>query len=186
MIFSKTPLPGVIELEPTVFGDNRGFFLETYHRERYRKAGIDCLFVQDNHSHSQKNILRGLHYQLRAPQDKLIYVVAGEIFDVAVDIRKGSPTFGNWFGTRLSSRNKHQLFVPKGFAHGFCVLSDTADVCYKCSELYDAEDDYGIRWSDPSIGIDWPLSEPVLSLKDKKNLYLSDIPDDRLPCYAPE
>ena len=183
MIFSETSLPGVIKLEPTVFGDNRGFFLETYHQDRYRRGGIQCSFVQDNHSHSQKNILRGLHYQLKASQDKLIYVVTGEIFDVAVDIRKGSPTFGKWFGTRLSSGNKHQLFVPKGFAHGFCVLSETADVCYKCSALYDPEDDYGIYWSDPSIGIEWPLSEPILSPKDQKNPLFTDIPDDRLPRY---
>ena len=140
--------------------------------------------MQDNHSHSQQNALRGLHYQLDNPQDKLIYVVTGEIFDVAVDIRKGSPTFGKWFGTRLSDRNKHQLFVPKGFAHGFCVLSETADVCYKCSGLYDPEDDYGIHWSDPTIGIDWPVTNPILSPKDKKNLSLSDIPDDRLPRYT--
>jgi dTDP-4-dehydrorhamnose 3,5-epimerase len=184
MIFSETSLPGVIRMEPAVFGDSRGFFMEIYHRERYRAGGIGCAFMQDNYSHSQKNILRGLHYQLNKPQDKLIFVMAGEIFDVAVDIRKGSPAFGRWFGTHLSSANKHQLFIPRGFAHGFCVLSETADVFYKCSELYDPDDDYGILWSDPSIGIQWPLSDPVLSPKDQQNAPLSEIPENRLPRYG--
>jgi len=181
--FIKTDLPGVVVIKPDVFGDHRGFFLETYHSGLYTAGGAGREFVQDNHSHSIKYTLRGLHYQLKHPQAKLIYVVKGEIFDVAVDIRKGSPTFGKWTGSVLSEDNKEQLFVPEGFAHGFCVLSGTADVIYKCSDLYTPDDQYGILWSDPEIGIQWNVKEPLLSDKDSKCLKLSEVPEEYLPVY---
>jgi len=177
----KTKLPGVLAIEPDVFKDDRGFFLETYHHSKYTEAGIDIPFVQDNHSHSRKGTLRGLHYQLRHPQDKLVYVITGEIFDVAVDIRRGSSTFGQWAGVTLSQENKRQIFLPKGFAHGFCVLSETADVIYKCGDFYTPGDDLGIYWADPDIGIEWPVKEPVLSEKDSRNSRLKEIPEDMLP-----
>ncbi len=179
----KTPLPGVLIVEPRVFQDERGFFLETFHQEKYRKAGIDISFVQDNHSHSCKGTLRGLHYQLRHPQAKLISVVQGEIFDVAVDIRRGSPFFGKWTAVHLSGQNKRQLFIPEGFAHGFLVLSDSTDVIYKCSELYFPEDDRGVIWSDPQIGIDWPIKDPILSDKDRQYSRLAEISESLLPVY---
>jgi dTDP-4-dehydrorhamnose 3,5-epimerase len=177
----KTRLPGVLIIEPNVFEDNRGFLLETYHHRKYAEAGIGIPFVQDNHSHSRKGTLRGLHYQLRHPQDKLVYVVTGEIFDVAVDIRHGSSTFGHWAGVTLSQENKRQIFLPKGFAHGFCVLSETADVIYKCSDFYTPGDDLGIYWADPDIGIEWPVKDPVLSEKDTRNPRLKEIPEDMFP-----
>jgi dTDP-4-dehydrorhamnose 3,5-epimerase len=177
----KTRLPGVLVIEPDVFKDDRGFFLETYHHSKYTEAGIDIPFVQDNHSHSRKGTLRGLHYQLRHPQDKLVYVITGEIFDVAVDIRHGSSTFGQWAGIALSQENKRQIFLPKGFAHGFCVLSETADVMYKCSDFYTPGDDLGIYWRDPDIGIEWPVKDPVLSEKDSRNPRLKEIPEDMFP-----
>jgi len=183
MKFIEQSLPGVILIEPDVFEDNRGFFKETYHIAKYGDGGIEHLFVQDNHSHSQKGTLRGLHYQLRHPQAKLVYVVAGEVLDVAVDIRPGSPTFGQWTGTILSEKNRHQLFIPEGFAHGFCVLSETADVIYKCTDLYTPGDDYGVIWSDPAIDIVWPIENPMLSEKDGRNPKLSEIPEDLLPIY---
>lgn len=178
-------LPGVLLIEPRVFEDSRGFFLETFHRRKYADAGMDREFPQDNHSHSRRGVLRGLHYQLRYPQGKLIYVVGGEIFDVAVDIRQGAPTFGQWVGTILSAGNKRQLYVPGGFAHGFCVLSETADVIYKCTDLYAPEDEYGVLWSDPTMGIQWPLETPVLSEKDLRHPQLKDIPADLLPTFTP-
>jgi dTDP-4-dehydrorhamnose 3,5-epimerase len=177
----KTRLPGVLIIEPNVFEDNRGFLLETYHHRKYAEAGIGIPFVQDNHSHSRKGTLRGLHYQLRHPQDRLVYVVTGEIFDVAVDIRHGSSTFGHWAGVTLSQENKRQIFLPKGFAHGFCVLSETADVIYKCSDFYTPGDDLGIYWADPDIGIEWPVKDPVLSEKDTRNPRLKELPEDMLP-----
>ena len=183
--FTNSPLPGVVIVEPLVFSDERGFFLETYHREKYVRGGIDAVFVQDNHSRSRKGVLRGLHYQLNAPQAKLVYVVSGEIFDVAVDIRRNSPTFGRWTGARLSSENHRQLFVPEGFAHGFCTLSPKADVIYKCSNLYDPEDDFGLLWNDPEVGIQWPLSDPVISEKDRVHPTLKTMPADRLPVCNP-
>ncbi len=167
MIFRETQLPGVIEIEPEVFGDPRGFFMEIYHREKYREAGIDVEFVQENHSRSGRRVLRGLHYQLRHPQGKLVRVVAGEIFDVAVDIRRSSPHFGEWAGAVLSAENRRLLYIPPGFAHGFCVTSDLAEVVYLCTDFYDPEDDRGILWSDPEIDIHWPITEPVLSRKDR-------------------
>lgn len=180
----ETELPGVLLVEPRVFNDDRGFFMETYHLEKYRNAGIDEPFVQDNLSHSRRGTLRGLHYQLKHPQGKLIYAVSGEIVDIAADIRKGSPTFGRWLSTVLSAGNRCQLYVPGGFAHGFCVLSETADVMYKCTDLYAPGDEYGILWSDPDMNIQWPVDTPVLSKKDARNPALRDIPENLLPVYA--
>lgn len=181
--FVKTSLPGVLVIEPDVFKDERGFFMETFNQRKYAKAGLNLVFVQDNHSHSRKGTLRGLHYQLHHPQAKLVYVVTGEILDVAVDIRRGSPTFGQWVGTVLSAENKRQIFVPEGFAHGFCIQTETADVIYKCTDLYHPGDDYGIFWADPTIGINWPIGDPSLSNKDSKNPKLSEIPDAHFPVY---
>ena len=183
--FIEVSLPGVMLVELDEFDDPRGFFRESYHRDRYVEGGIRPDFVQDNHSHSVRGTLRGLHYQLRHPQGKLIYVVRGEIFDVAVDIRAGSPTFGRWTGFHLSGENRRQVFIPEGFAHGFYVLSETADVTYKCTHVYVPGDDYGLLWSDPSIGIEWPDTSPLLSEKDGRNPLLKDIPEDRLPVYRP-
>ena len=163
----ETPLPGVRIVEPRVFGDERGFFLETFNAARFAEHGLPTSFVQDNHSRSARGVLRGLHYQRRNPQGKLVSVVRGEVFDVAVDIRQGSPTFGRWFGMTLSESRRQLLWIPPGFAHGFCVLSESADFLYKCTTLYDAADDRGIRWDDPALGIDWPLAEPTLSPKDR-------------------
>lgn len=177
----QTDIPGVIVLEPVVHRDSRGFFLETYHIEKYRDAGISGTFVQDNHSCSRKGTLRGLHYQLRNPQGKLVYVARGEIFDVAVDIRRGSPTFRRWVGVNLSAENRRQLYIPEGFAHGFCVISEAADVFYKCTDLYAPGDDYGILWSDASLAINWPVSAPLLSDKDAGNPLLADVPEENLP-----
>jgi len=181
--FTKTSLSEVLMIAPQVFHDDRGFFLETFHHEKYVEGGIDRAFIQDNHSHSQQGTLRGLHYQLSHAQGKLVYAVTGEIFDVAVDIRKGSPTFGQWVGVTLSAENKHQVYVPEGFAHGFCVLSETADVMYKCTDVYSPEDEGGILWSDPEIGIEWPVSDPILSEKDSRYPKLREVPEDRLPIY---
>ena len=183
MIVRPTDLPGVLVVEPKVHRDDRGFFLETYHRERYREHGIDADFVQDNHSRSEGPILRGLHAQRTRPQGKLVRVVAGEIFDVAVDIRRGSPSFKRWTGERLSAANAFQLWIPAGFAHGFCVLSDVAEVEYKCTQLYDPEDELSVAWDDPQIGIEWPEKDPVLSAKDKAAPRLSEV-IDRLPAYG--
>jgi len=182
--YTKTPLPGVLLVEPDVYKDDRGFFLETYHQNKYSAEGIAKSFVQDNRSNSTKNVLRGLHYQLRNPQAKLVYIITGEIFDVAVDIRRGSPTFGKWEGVYLSSENNCQIFIPEGFAHGFCVLSETADVLYKCSDFYHPDDEFGILWSDPAIGIEWPVAEPILSPKDSKYPQLKEITDSMLPSYS--
>jgi dTDP-4-dehydrorhamnose 3,5-epimerase len=178
-----TSLPDVRLIEPDVFADSRGFLMEIYQEERYRGAGLGAPVVQVNHSHSVRGTLRGLHYQLRRPQAKLIQVVHGTIFDVAVDIRRGSPTFGRWTGIELSGENRRQLFVPGGFVHGFCVLSDTADVVYGCTELYDPQDEGGILWSDPVLGIGWPVSDPIISPKDGRLPCLSDVPQGRLPVY---
>ncbi|MBL8957886.1 MAG: dTDP-4-dehydrorhamnose 3,5-epimerase [Myxococcaceae bacterium] len=173
----QTELPGVMVFEPKQFRDDRGFFLETFHHERYAKAGITLPFVQDNWSHSVKGTLRGLHFQEPKRQGKLVHVVAGKVFDVAVDIRKGSPTFGKWAGVELSAENKRQLWLPPGFAHGFYVMSDYADFLYKCTEAYAPECDRGIAWNDPAIGIKWPLAgDPLLSPKDAKLPLLKDAP----------
>jgi len=175
-----TPLPGVIVIHLQVFGDHRGRFMETYRHERYADHGIDAMFVQDNFSSSARGILRGLHHQINKPQGKLIHVTHGEIFDVAVDVRRGSPTFGQHFGQRISAENGVQMWIPPGFAHGFLVLSEHADVCYKATRFYSPEDERSIRWNDPAIGIEWPLDgEPTLSARDAnaKLLNDSDLPD---------
>ena len=178
-----TKLDGVYIIEPPVFEDTRGFFMETYHQRRYTEAGINLVFVQDNFSRSVRGTLRGLHYQLHQAQAKLIQVIQGTIFDVAVDIRSGSPLFGQWVGAHLSAENRRQLFLPEGFAHGFCVLSESADVMYKCTDFYAPDDEGGILWSDPTLAIDWPISRPLLSAKDSKLPCLGDIPPDKLPSY---
>lgn len=180
----ETSLPGVLVIEPKVFGDRRGFFLETFQADRYRQAGMDLDFVQDNLSRSTAGVLRGLHYQLNHPQGKLVSVITGEVFDVAVDIRQGSPTFGQWYGAVLSGENHRQLYVPPGFAHGFCVLSDTVDFQYKCTDYYHPEDETGVIWNDPAIGIEWPIDKPMLSDKDKILPPLAHIPVDKLPQYT--
>jgi dTDP-4-dehydrorhamnose 3,5-epimerase len=176
-----TALKEVLIVEPDVYADKRGFFMETYHQDRYRKAGMPQVFVQDNLSFSVKGALRGLHYQISRPQAKLVQVVSGDIFDVAVDIRKGSPTFGQWAGVILSSETKRQLFVPEGFAHGFCVLSETALFLYKCSDLYAQGGEGGILWSDPAIGIEWPITDPIISDKDSRLPCLSALLPHQLP-----
>jgi dTDP-4-dehydrorhamnose 3,5-epimerase len=161
-----TDLPGVLLIDPDVFRDSRGYFLETFNQRRYREAGISCSFVQDNQSRSVRGTLRGIHAQLRKPQGKLIRVVRGEIFDVAVDVRPGSPTFGKWIGANLSAESFRQIFIPPGFAHGFCVTSESADVAYSCTDFYDRSDEVGFRWDDPAVGITWPVDRPLLSAKD--------------------
>ena len=158
----------VLIIEPDIFDDPRGFFMETYHKKKYQEAGIHSVFVQDNFSFSRKNTLRGLHFQVSRPQAKLVQAICGEVFDVAVDIRPESPTFGKWVGALLSEKNRRQLFVPEGFAHGFCVLSDTACFLYKCSDFYAPDDESGIIWSDPDIGIKWPVDAPIVSEKDRR------------------
>lgn len=166
MEFRRTELPEVILVVPDVHRDARGFFLETYHARKYREGGIDAVFVQDNQSRSRRGTLRGLHAQVRTPQGKLVRAVRGEIWDVAVDIRPGSPRFGRWVGAPLSEENAHQLWVPPGFGHGFCVLSEEADVEYKCTALYDPADEIAVLWNDPAIGVRWPVTEPSLSARD--------------------
>jgi dTDP-4-dehydrorhamnose 3,5-epimerase len=179
----ETAIPGVVILEPKVFGDDRGFFMETFHAKKYADAGIAGPFVQDNFSRSVKGTLRGLHFQEPHAQGKLVQVLAGTVFDVAVDIRRGSPTFGKWVGVELSAQNKRQFWVPPGFAHGFCVLSESADFHYKCTALYAPESERAIIWNDPDLAIDWPLSEaPRLSPKDAAAPRLKDAPV--LPAYG--
>ena len=180
----ETQLPGVAVFVPKVFGDARGFFMETYNRQRYAEFGLDMGFVQDNFSRSQRGVVRGLHYQYPRAQGKFVYVLSGAVLDVAVDIRRGSPTFGRWVTRELSAANHHQLWIPPGFAHGFCVLSETADFCYKCTDLYIPEDDRGITWNDPTVGVEWPLSDPLVSAKDRALPCLADIPLECLPTYA--
>ncbi len=182
MKITPTRIPDVLLIEPNVFGDERGFFMESYHAKKYSEQGINAVFVQDNHSRSTKGVLRGLHYQLEKPQGKLVGVVTGAVFDVAVDIRKGSPTFGEWLGFELSDENHLQLYIPPGFAHGFCVVSETADFVYKCTDYYAPDSEYGIQWDDPEIGIEWPDDEFVISEKDANNKYLSEM-ENLLPEY---
>ncbi|HML34148.1 dTDP-4-dehydrorhamnose 3,5-epimerase [Sporomusa sphaeroides] len=177
----KTNLPDVLIIEPKVFGDSRGFFQETWQCERYRDIGITGNFVQDNLSLSARGVLRGLHYQHPYAQGKLVSVVQGEVFDVAVDIRLGSPTFGQWAGVSLSGENHRQLWIPPGFAHGFCVVSETAYFMYKCTELYTPETEGGIAWNDPDIGIVWPLKDVSLSEKDSRYPWLKDVNRGKLP-----
>ena len=179
MKFETTPLRDLYLIEPTVFGDARGFFMETWNAESFREAGFDLRFVQDNHSRSGRGILRGLHYQTRYPQGKLVRVSAGEVFDVAVDLRRSSPTLGRWYGVKLSEENHRMLWVPPGFAHGFLVLSEQADFLYKCSDRYDPESEVSLAWDDPTLAIDWPLEagqQPRLSAKDAAGLAWADTP----------
>ncbi len=182
----KTGLPGVLQIEPKVYGDQRGFFIETYSETRYKASGVNESFVQDNHSRSSQGVLRGLHYQLQHPQGKLVRVVRGSVFDVAVDIRVGSPTFGKAAWTILSDQNHYQFYVPPGFAHGFCVISEFCDFEYKCTDFYHPEDEGSVAWNDPDLQIPWPVVNPQLSEKDSKALCLKDIPHDRLPVYTGE
>lgn len=179
----ETKLPGVFIIEPKVFGDARGFFMETWNQRGYKEIGICDPFVQDNLSFSARGVLRGLHYQNPHAQGKLVSVVQGEVYDVAVDVRAGSPTFGQWEGVRLSGDNHRQLWIPPGFAHGFCVTSDTAYFMYKCTDVYTPKTEGGILWNDPDIGIEWPLPEVMLSEKDKIYPRLKDLPADKLPQY---
>lgn len=179
-----TELPGVLLLEPKAFGDARGFFLETWQAARYYEAGMPEHFVQDNHSRSRRGVLRGLHYQLMQPQGKLVSVMRGAVFDVAVDVRRGSPHFGRWFGCVLDDVDHRQLYIPPGFAHGFCVLSEEADFFYKCTNFYHPASEHGIAWDDPEIGIAWPLRKEVtLSDKDRHNRPLAKQSPEDLPLY---
>ena len=179
----ETAVPGVFIIKPRIFRDARGFFAETYHAAKFKDIGVADTFVQDNHSRSGKGTLRGLHYQLRHPQAKLCRVVRGAVLDVAVDIRRGSPTFGQAATALLSAENMHQIYVPVGFAHGFAVLSEEAEFQYKCSDFYDPAGEYGVLWSDPALAIDWKVSNPTLSEKDSRYTRLSEIPAEHLPPY---
>jgi dTDP-4-dehydrorhamnose 3,5-epimerase len=176
----RCELAGLCIVEPKVFGDARGFFMETWNERRYREAGLEASFVQDNLSVSRRGILRGLHFQNPASQGKLVSVLQGEVFDVAVDLRRSSPTFGKWHATRLSGENKLQFYVPPGFAHGFQVLSETAMFHYKCTEFYSPNDELTLRWDDPDVRVQWPQPDPLLSERDAQGLRLRDIPSDRL------
>jgi len=180
----NSKLPGVKLLEPKIFSDARGFFLETYNKQRYLELGIDTSFVQDNHSHSKRHVLRGLHYQLNFPQGKLVSVVQGEVLDVVVDIRLGSPTFKQWESFVLSAENRRQVYVPPGYAHGFVVLSEQVDFVYKCTDYYHPEDEKGLVWNDASLEIDWKTDHPLLSEKDQRNKSLFQLQrDQELPVY---
>jgi len=181
MNIKPTEHPDVLLIEPDVFNDPRGFFMETFHAEKFAQGGLPTEFLQDNHSRSVRGVLRGLHYQLQHPQGKLMRVVTGEVYDVAVDIRKGSPRFGQWIGVVLSEANQRQLYVPPGFAHGFCTLSEQADFLYKCTDLYAPGDEYGIAWDDPALAIDWPQLDYLFSDKDHHYPVLSKA--DALPAY---
>ena len=181
MKIQATSHPDVLLIEPDVFTDPRGFFMETFHVKKFAAAGLPTEFLQDNHSHSVRGVLRGLHYQLQHPQGKLVRVVDGEVLDVAVDIRKGSPRFGQWVSVLLSAENKQQLYVPPGFAHGFCTVSEQADFLYKCTDVHTPGDEYGIAWDDPALAIDWPQLDYLLSEKDSENPVLSE--SDHLPEY---
>ena len=175
--FTKTGIEGLVVVEPKVFGDNRGYFMETYNYNDFKAAGLDMVFVQDNQSKYKKGVLRGLHFQKKNPQGKLVRVVSGEVYDVAVDLRKGSDTYGKWYGVLLSAENKKQFYVPEGFAHGFVVMSETAEFVYKCTRFYDPSDEGGLMWNDPEIGIDWPVpenAELLLSEKDQHHQPLKD------------
>ena len=178
-----TGLPGVMTIEPKVFGDARGFFMETWNQARYEELGLPAVFVQDNLSFSQKGVLRGLHFQNPNAQGKLVSILQGEVYDVAVDIRVGSPTFAEWVGVTLSSENKRQFYIPEGFAHGFCVTSETALFAYKCTEVYQPQSEYGVSWQDPDLGIQWPIEKPLLSEKDLNYPRLKDIGVGILPRY---
>jgi dTDP-4-dehydrorhamnose 3,5-epimerase len=177
MDITQTSIPGVIVFTPPVFSDSRGYFLETYQQQKYAEAGIPKPFVQDNQSYSTKDVLRGLHFQLRYPQGKLVRVTQGSVFDVAIDIRRNSPTFGKWHGEILSAENKKQMYIPENFAHGFCVLSDSAEFLYKCTDFYVPGDEAGLIWNDPQLAIEWPINQPILSPKDAQLPKLSAILD---------
>lgn len=181
----ETALPGCLLIEPVVHGDERGFFLETWNAERFAAHGMPARFVQSNLSSSSRGVLRGLHYQWPRPQGKLVSVLEGEVYDVAVDIRRGSPHFGRWTAAILSAENRRQFWIPEGFAHGFAVLSERAVFNYLCTDVYVKEADAGVRWNDAAIGVDWPISDPVLSGKDAVAPFLDDIGEERLPVYAP-
>ncbi len=183
MKITETDLPGAVIVEPNVFGDARGFFMESWNRARYEELGLPAQFVQDNLSYSSRGVLRGLHFQNPHPQGKLVSVLKGEVFDVAVDIRAGSPTFGRWVGVTLSAENKRQFYVPEGFAHGFVVTSDVALFSYKCTAYYHPEAEHSVLWNDPDLGIDWPVEAPVLSAKDGSASRLAEIPGGELPRY---
>lgn len=184
MVIEETPIPGVLLIKPRVFEDPRGFFLETWNKEKYLAAGFpDVTFVQDNHSRSNYGVLRGLHFQVKQPQGKLVQVTRGSVFDVAVDIRKGSPTFGKWFGVSLDDKNHWQLWVPPGLAHAFCVTSEIVDFTYKCTDFYNPNDEGGIVWNDPGVGIEWPVDSPILSDKDKAYTTLAEAPPEILSTF---
>ncbi|MCC4620676.1 dTDP-4-dehydrorhamnose 3,5-epimerase [Xanthomonas cassavae CFBP 4642] len=181
----NTGLPGCLLIEPAVFGDGRGYFFESWNAERFAKHGLPASFVQSNVSSSSKGVLRGLHYQWPRPQGKLVSVLEGEVYDVAVDIRRGSPHFGQWVAALLSAENKRQFWIPEGFAHGFAVLSESALFSYLCTDVYIKEADASVRWDDAAIGIDWPITDPVLSAKDAAAPFLEDVSSERLPVFAP-
>ena len=186
MKVTQTNLPGVVLIEPDVYGDHRGYFLETWAMRRYADAGVPEVFKQDNMSRSVRGILRGLHLQHPYGQGKLVQVMMGEVYDVAVDVRVGSPTFGKWMGTLLTGENHKQVYIPPGFAHGFCVTSEVALFGYKCTEAYHRETELGVIWNDPELGIDWPITEPMLSDKDAKFPRLGEIAQEKLPHYGQE
>lgn len=183
MQIHQTDLPGVVIIEPKVFGDERGYFMETWNQERYAAGVTSDSFVQDNVSFSRKGVLRGLHFQKINPQGKLVYVLQGEVFDVALDIRVGSPTFGKWASVVLSAENKRQFFIPAGFAHGFCVTSDTALFAYKCTDKYNPQSEGSVLWNDPDLNIPWPTDAPELSAKDSQGTKLADYATELLPTY---
>lgn len=180
----ETTIPEVKLIEMDIYRDQRGFFLESYHAQKFEALGVPHHFVQDNHSKSVRGTLRGLHFQLPNAQGKLVRVTRGQVFDVAVDIRVGSPTFGRHFGAVLSEENARQMFIPEGFAHGFCVLSDSAEFQYKCTDFYAPQYEHGIAWNDPELAIEWPIQTPMLSVKDKASPFLSQISDSKLPKYT--
>lgn len=182
----QTPIRDLVVIQPRVFKDPRGFFLETFQSQRYEGAGIAGPFVQDNHSRSAAGVLRGLHFQKNHPQGKLIYVVKGAVFDVSVDLRSGSPTFGRWYGTTLSDENNRQMYVPPGFAHGFCVLSESVDFIYKCTDFYHPEDEGGLLWNDPDLAIEWPVGSPILAPRDMEFPRLTELRPEDLPQAAYE
>jgi dTDP-4-dehydrorhamnose 3,5-epimerase len=180
----ETDLPGCVVIEPQVHGDARGYFYESFNAQKYKNAGLDLRFVQSNVSRSARGVLRGLHYQCPNPQGKLVNVLEGEVYDVAVDIRAGSPTFGRWAAAVLSADNKRHFWIPEGFAHGFVVLSDYATFCYQCTALYDGKADAGVRWNDADIAVDWPVSVPLLSDKDQRAPFLRDVSREKLPKFV--
>jgi dTDP-4-dehydrorhamnose 3,5-epimerase len=181
MRVTATPLAGMLVIEPRYFGDERGFFVETYQEQRYHEAGITDRFIQDNQSRSRRHVLRGLHFQIEKPQAKLVTVLRGQVFDVGVDLRPDSPTFGQWHGVALDDLERSQLYLPPGFAHGFCVLSDWADMHYKVTAPYDPADEGGLRWDDPVVGIAWPIEGPLVAPRDAAFPSLAEVPPERLP-----